>query len=201
VTTTITTPPAHCATCDDACAYRPPRLLACHLCYEEAGHEVHPHTECRLATSTPSSTAGKPWRSAQVPVPPPAGRRPWASPGSCPRRSARSGPRSGPTQSGRPRRPPGHGRRRRLGRHDDRRDGSGHGRELARLTSPTGAGQGSEGEGVGDEAHRAAVLLAAKDATDPARSKDTGQRGATTAAAWLAACLARPTPPSHRPHV
>lgn len=25
-----------------------PRLLACGLCYEENGEEVHPHPECRL---------------------------------------------------------------------------------------------------------------------------------------------------------
>ena len=53
MTTTLTPPPvcgacnhhrddhdtrkAHCTTCGTDCAYRPPRLLACHLCYEERG--------------------------------------------------------------------------------------------------------------------------------------------------------------------
>ena len=62
MTTTLTPPPvcgacnhhrddhdtrkAHCTTCGTDCAYRPPRLLACHLCYEERGQDVHPHPAC-----------------------------------------------------------------------------------------------------------------------------------------------------------
>jgi len=51
------------------------------------------------------------------------------------------------------------------------------------------------GRGWGDEAHKAAVLLAAKDAADPARWRYTGHRSARAAAEWLAARLAdRPGP-------
>ena len=39
---------AHCTTCAAACAYRPPRALACGHCYEELGQEVHPHPDLSL---------------------------------------------------------------------------------------------------------------------------------------------------------
>ncbi|MFJ6540558.1 hypothetical protein ACIQMP_07920 [Streptomyces sp. NPDC091385] len=39
---------SRCSTCQTSCAYRPPRLLACGRCYEEAGEEVHPHPECPI---------------------------------------------------------------------------------------------------------------------------------------------------------
>ncbi|MFE7979859.1 hypothetical protein [Streptomyces shenzhenensis] len=42
------------------------------------------------------------------------------------------------------------------------------------------------GRGRGDEAHKAVVLLAAKDAADPAGWRLAGQRSAPTAARWLA---------------
>ncbi|MFI9824447.1 hypothetical protein ACIHFC_28945 [Streptomyces sp. NPDC052013] len=41
------------------------------------------------------------------------------------------------------------------------------------------------GRGWSDDVHKAAVLLAAKDAADPRRWKFTGQRDAPTAAEWL----------------
>ncbi|MET8765498.1 hypothetical protein [Streptomyces sp. NPDC004658] len=42
------------------------------------------------------------------------------------------------------------------------------------------------GQGWSDDVHRAAVLLAAKDAADPRRWRFTGQRSAPEAAEWLA---------------
>jgi hypothetical protein len=49
------------------------------------------------------------------------------------------------------------------------------------------------GHGWSDDVHRAAVLLAAKDAADPRRWKFTGQRSAPNAAEWLA-CRLRDQP-------
>ncbi|MDX3831368.1 hypothetical protein [Streptomyces europaeiscabiei] len=213
MTTTIPTPPtvcgacnhdrdahdtraAHCTTCADACAYRPPRLLVCGLCYEELGEEVHPHPDCPLGHL---ETVSDRWSTLEER----AGTRPTTS----------WPPAMGITRL------MSDEERQELAeeRADTNPDAPGPRPAPVDVdvldvmtTVETGLVTAADwlasriqrepvkaptGKGWGDEAHRAAVLLAAKDTADPARWRFTGQRTATAAAEWLAARLAdRPGP-------
>ena len=212
MTTTLTPPPvcgacnhhrddhdtrkAHCTTCGTDCAYRPPRLLACHLCYEERGQDVHPHPACpighletvidrwpalqeragtRAATSWPPAMGISRLMSEEE-------RQELADERADTNPDA-PGPRPAPVdvdvldvmttvETGLV----------------TAADWLASRIQREPVTAPTG-------RGWSDDAHKTAVLLAAKDAADPARWRFTGQRTTPAAAAWLADRLAtRPGP-------
>ncbi|WP_445524775.1 hypothetical protein [Streptomyces cyslabdanicus] len=187
---------AHCNTCQADCAYRPPRLLACRLCYEELGQEVHPHPECPIGHL---DTVTDRWTTLEER----AGTRPTTS----------WPPAMGITRL------MSDEERQELAdeRADTNPDAPGPRPAPVDVdvldvmtTVTTGLTTAADwlasriqrepikapaGKGWGDQAHKAAVLLAAKDAADPARWRFTGQRSATTAAQWLSDRLAqRPGP-------
>ncbi|MGW4728883.1 hypothetical protein ACWEQC_06830 [Streptomyces shenzhenensis] len=186
----------HCTTCQTECAYRPPRALACGYCYEERGREVHPHPECPVGHL---DTVVDRWPALQER----AGTRPTTS---------------WPPAMGVARLMSEEERQEHAAERADTAPDAPGPRPApvdvnvldVMTTVDTGLVTAADwlasriqrepiktptGKGWGDEAHKAVVLLAAKDAADPARWKLTGQRSAPAAARWLAGRLAnRPGP-------
>jgi len=181
---------SHCTTCQADCAYRPPRLLPCGLCYEEASQEVHPHPECPIGHL--DAITGR-WptleeRAGDRPTttwPPAMGiarlisdeeRQELADERADTNPDA-PGPRPAPVdvdvldimaliENGLV----------------TTVDWLAERIQREPLRAPAG-------RGWDDEVHRTAVLLAAKDAANPARWRFTGRRTAAAAATWLAARL------------
>lgn len=187
---------AHCTTCAGDCAYRPPRLLVCGLCYEELGEEVHPHPECSLGHL---GTVVDRWETLEER----AGTRPATSwpPAMGITRLVSDEERQELADERADTNPDAPGPRPApvdvdiLDVMTTVEDGLVTAADWLASRIQREPVKAPNGKGWGDEAHKAAVLLAAKDSADPARWRFNGQRTATTAAAWLAARLAdRPGP-------